>query len=144
MLSRKLVLLGILVTASLGVVVAGCGNNASVTRPTVDEQAIPAPDGVSAAVNVTTGTVSLNWLPVASVPVAGYNVYKFDPSPLRETSYTRLNATPVAQPTFTRDEFALGGDFMVKAVNTAGREGLSSRPIHLNLYDGPPDQLRQP
>jgi hypothetical protein len=143
MLSRKLVLLGILVTAVLGLVVAGCGDNTSLTRPPVDEQPLAAPEGITATVDVITGAVSLSWLPPASVGVAGYNVYKFEPTPLREGAYVRITQAPVAQPTLTCFDFQEGGDFLLKAVRTSGAEGLASRPVHLNPYTGPPDDLRR-
>ncbi|MBI5835674.1 MAG: hypothetical protein HZB25_00370 [Candidatus Eisenbacteria bacterium] len=143
MLSRKLVLLGILVTACFGLAVTGCGDSNSIVRPPVDEAPIPVPEGVTAAVDVVSGTVSLNWLPSSSASVVGYNVYQYFPSPLRENSYVKLNVAAIAGVSLVRDEFVNGGDFVVKAVSSSGKESAGSQFVHLEAYTGPPDELRE-
>ena len=143
MLSRKLVLLGILVTACVGLAATGCGDKATITSPIVDEQSLPAPDGITATANVTTGDVTLSWLPLSSPTVAGYNIYKYDPIPTRESAYVKLNGAPVTGTSSLRDDFKVGGIFMIKAVSTTGKEGADSTTLHLAPYEGPPDQLRR-
>ena len=140
MLSRKLVLLGILVTAALGLVVVGCGGKSgSVTAPLVDEQPLPAPEAITATVDVATGDIALSWLPLASASVAGYNVYAYSPSATRESAYVKINPGLLVQPTLDRLQYVDGGDFIVKAVSTTGKEGLASHFVHLDPYTGPPE-----
>jgi hypothetical protein len=140
MLSRKLVLLGILVTATLGLAAAGCGSNSSsIIAPVVDEQPLPAPEAITATVDVTTGGVSLSWLPLASASVAGYNVYAYAPSITRETAYVKVNSTLLVRPVLEGLQYVDGGDFIVKAVSSTGKEGVASHFVHLNPYTGPPE-----
>ena len=142
MLSRKLVILGILVTACCGAAFIGCGNNSTVTQPpVVNEQPIPTPDGISATGD-NTGSVTLHWNASSSSQVVGYNVYSYSPSPNSENAYRKINPSVVATNQFTSDDLAFGGDFRVKAVNSFGHEGSPSAAYH--LYPNiPNDTVRQ-
>ena len=131
MLSRKLVVVGLLLTASLGTALVGCGDGASVVVP--DQQPLPVPDALGASVDAE-GVVTLHWQASASANVVGYNIYKFSASPASESAFLKLNAAPVAGNSLAEDVFQGGGDFRVRSVAGNGRESASSAFLHLDPY----------
>ncbi|HVP37975.1 MAG TPA: hypothetical protein VMS93_02210 [Candidatus Saccharimonadales bacterium] len=139
MLSRKLVLMGILVTACVGLAVVGCGDNNSIVRPPVDEQPLPAPQGFTAAMNTTTAELTFSWLPSSNSTVRGYEVFMYAPSPSREDAYVKLTPSPVNGTSITRYNLQDGGDFILKAVSSTGLEGLATHAVHVDPYSPPPD-----
>jgi hypothetical protein len=131
MLSRKLVVVGLLLTASLGTALVGCGSSSNnVVAP--DQQPLPTPDGLSTSFDQ--GVLVLHWDASASAAVVGYNVYKFTPDPASESAYLKLNASPISGATCNSDVFQAGGDFRVRSVGADGRESAFSAPIHLDPY----------
>ena len=134
MFSRKLVLLGILVTATIGVSLMGCGNSNSVVTPTpappVDEQPLPPVNGFS--VGSAGSNVELDWAASSSAVVTGYNVYRYWPAPDRENAYVKLNDTPVSTNHFSDAQLNTGGVFKVRAVDATGRESASPGYILVN------------
>lgn len=139
MLSRKLVILGILVTACLGAALVGCGSD-SVVAPPGDQQPLPVPEGLNANLDAQ-GNVSLHWQASANPAVAGFNIYRYSPSPSRENAFLKVNAAPLADASSSNEIFSLGGDFRVKSVAQDGRESAASPAFHLDPLS-PADEVR--
>ncbi len=140
MLSRKLLILGILVTACLGTALVGCGSDSSVVAPPGDQQPLPVPDGLNATVDAQ-GNVALSWQASANPAVAGFNLYRYSPSPSRESSYLKVNGAPLTNASSSGEIFALGGDFRVKSVAAGGRESAASQLFHLDPFS-PSDNVQ--
>ena len=131
MLSRKLVVVGLLLTATLGTTLVGCGDSASVVAP--DQQPLPTPEGLSTSLDAQ-GVLALHWDAAASASVVGYNVYKFTPDPAKDSAYLKLNSSPFSGAACSSEVFQQGGDFRVRSVGADGRESAFSAPLHLDPY----------
>jgi len=138
MLSRKLVVLGALLTACFGTVLVGCGNEAGVTQPILDEAPVATPSGFTAVASPT-GQVTLTWNASSSSQVSGYNVYAYSPSPDRANAYVKLTSSPVAVTYYSSDELLQGGDFRITALNSSGHESAATQWVHLNPYSASDD-----
>jgi hypothetical protein len=89
--------------------------------------AIPAPTGVSAAVNPFNGAITISWTPPPGAMVAAYQIVVNEPDgtqrPIREVPGSMSSATLIGL------DPRIGYSFSVVAIDTLGRRGTPSSPV---------------
>lgn len=128
---------------------AGCSSDGSTApTPIVEaEDEVPplTPYGVFAP-KVDTRGFSLTWDPNSEADLAGYNVYVYDPSPLRENAYVRVNdADPLDKNTFVyraeEDQQVIW--VRISAVDVNDNESPLSAPTEVSLEADPKEAYDQ-
>lgn len=89
----------------------------------------------SAPVNVTTqthgSTVVLDWDASTEADVVGYDVYRYDPDPARESAYVKVNSSPISSVEYVIAERAEQSTwYRVKAVDTSANRSSVSGAVY--------------
>jgi len=97
-------LVPMLVALTLAAMLSGCSKN---TTPTGLAPASPLdtappmiPAQIAADVDASAGSATIEWTPSPSTNAAGYEIYKYMPSPLSENSYRRVGETDATTTSF--------------------------------------------
>ncbi len=121
---------------------AGCGKSSDPTSalpddsgtPTLDNTPPPVPTGVNVAADLS-GRAQLMWDASSAADVAGYQIYVYDPSPERESSYTLLYDTDGVTTTYNLDptQASTSRYFRLRATDTHGNASALSDPIMASM-----------
>lgn len=122
MVARKL----LSVVALAAVLATGCTSENPVS-PTgsIEDTTPPAvPQNVSS--DRGQGAWTMSWSANAEADLAGYNVYRYDPDPSRESSYVKVNSSTITSTSFKLPVLTGELQYKVRAVDQTGNlSGLS-------------------
>jgi hypothetical protein len=86
----------IILALGAAALISGCGSSTdtvNVDDTTLDTTAPGAPSGVGATFDARRQRTLLIWEASAAADVAGYQIYHYDPDPLRESAYALYGET---------------------------------------------------
>ena len=124
MVARKL----LSVVALAAVLATGCTSENNPVSPTgsIEDTTPPAVPQNVASVE-SRGLWIMSWDANAEADLAGYNVFRYDPDPSRESSYVKVNANVITSTSFTLPTNPGDLQYKVRAVDQTGNQsGLSA------------------
>jgi hypothetical protein len=139
---RNTVLMALL-SLVVAFVFSGCGESGSVSSPAPQETSLPdltAPQapGILNNPRVTSGSTLLRWRNSPDSDVAGYNVYRYNPDPNRNTAYLKMNSSLVTGTQYQVSGLQPGVTYYyrITARDSAGNESVYSEAITACQPDG--------
>ena len=126
--------------AALALAAQGCGTNSTLapTSQSLDSTAPAAPSLVH-SVKVP-GGVALTWQANSEADIAGYEIYRFAPSPERDNAYVKVTSTLVTGTEWLAgDPVTCDGYYRVKAIDTSANASPASTPTLVTGISGDSD-----
>lgn len=126
----------------------GCAaeDTLSSLNQNVDAAAPSAPGNIRTV--AMGGSVLLDWDASSEADVVGYDVYRYDPDPARESAYVKVNASTITESQYMIvDALEQGTWYRVKAVdlsaNRSNASGAAYAPTGVAEY-GAPSETDEP
>jgi fibronectin type 3 domain-containing protein len=122
--------------ALIGVLAAGCTSDNNPLAPTASEDTTP-PSMPQSVVELSDNFgYRLSWAANAEADLQGYNVYRYNPDPVRENSYVKMNATILTTNTYNLPIDTSTWNYRVRAIDRAGNESALSGIVVVQGVDG--------
>jgi len=115
---------------------AGCSSETRTTSPTIDYGDSVPPMAPTALLPLFDGSFAvLQWAPNTETDLAGYNVYRYNPSPDSPYSYTMENPELLTVNSYIVEDIPVGETYFYRttAVDASGNESGYSDVIAITL-----------
>jgi len=112
-------------------VLSGCGNSSDPVRVDLDNSAPGVPSGLRVYNDEFSQTRWVEWNAVSAADLAGYQVYRYNPNPMTESSYEMVAEVATPQTRYLLPTIEPGNTVTVRvrAVNNGGKQSAYSEPI---------------